>query len=65
MAKKIIYGAEAREALMRGVNVVANAVRVTLGPRGRNAVLDKGYGAPSITNDGVSIAKEITLKDKF
>ncbi len=65
MSKQIIYNTEAREALMEGVNKVANAVRVTLGPRGRNAVIDKGYGAPTITNDGVSIAKEISLEDKF
>lgn len=65
MSKQIIYSTEARDALMRGVNKVADAVKVTLGPRGRNAVLDKGYGSPTITNDGVSIAKEITLKDKF
>lgn len=65
MAKQIIYNSEARDSLMRGVDKVSNAVKVTLGPRGRNAVLDKGYGAPTITNDGVSIAKEITLTDKF
>lgn len=65
MAKKIIYNEEARKALKKGVDTVADAVKITLGPRGRNVVLDKGYGAPTITNDGVSIAKEITLKDKF
>ncbi len=65
MSKKILFDREAREALQRGIDKVANAVKVTLGPRGRNAVLDKGYGAPMITNDGVSIAKEIELKDKF
>ena len=65
MSKKIIYNEEARKALKRGVDVVADAVRITIGPRGRNVVLDKGYGAPTVTNDGVSIAKEITLKDKF
>lgn len=65
MAKKIIYNEEARRALKRGIDKVADAVRITLGPRGRNVVLDKGYGGPTITNDGVSIAKEITLQDKF
>ncbi len=65
MAKQILYKEKARNALARGVDAVADAVKITLGPRGRNAVLDKGYGAPTITNDGVSIAKEITLKDKF
>jgi chaperonin GroEL len=65
MSKVIIFSEDARKALKRGVDTVADAVRVTIGPRGRNVVLDKGYGAPTITNDGVSIAKEITLKDKF
>ncbi len=65
MAKQIIFGSEAREGLKRGVDKVANAVRVTIGPKGRNVVLDKGYGAPMITNDGVSIAKEISLADKI
>lgn len=65
MAKQIIFDEEARKALKNGVDKVANTVRVTLGPRGRNVVLDKGYGSPTITNDGVSIAKEITLEDKF
>ncbi|HEY4515685.1 MAG TPA: chaperonin GroEL [Candidatus Paceibacterota bacterium] len=65
MAKKILFSEEARKALKRGVDTVANAVKITIGPRGRNVVLDKGYGAPTITNDGVSIAKEITLSDKF
>lgn len=65
MAKKIIYDEEVKKALKRGVDAVANAVKVTLGPRGHNVILDKGFGAPMITNDGVSIAKEITLKDKF
>jgi len=64
MAKQIIYGEEARKALKRGVDKVANAVKITIGPRGRNVVIDKGYGAPTITNDGVSIAKEISLSDK-
>lgn len=65
MAKRILYNEDARKSLKRGVDVVADAVKITLGPRGRNVVLDKGYGAPTITNDGVSIAKEISLKDKF
>ena len=65
MAKEIKYGAEARKALESGVNQLADTVRVTLGPKGRNVVLDKSYGAPLITNDGVTIAKEITLADAF
>ena len=65
MAKEIKYGAEARQALENGVNSLANTVRVTLGPKGRNVVLDKSYGAPLITNDGVTIAKEIELEDGF
>ena len=65
MAKEIKYGAEARAALEAGVNQLANTVRVTLGPKGRNVVLDKSYGAPLITNDGVTIAKEIELEDAF
>ena len=63
MAKEIKYGAEARNALQNGVNQLADTVRVTLGPKGRNVVLDKQYGAPLITNDGVTIAKEIELAD--
>jgi len=65
MAKNITFGEEARKALKRGVDKVANTVKVTIGPRGRNVVVDKGYGGPTITNDGVSIAKEIELKDKL
>jgi chaperonin GroEL len=65
MAKQILFNEEARKSLKRGVDAVANVVKVTIGPRGRNVVLDKSYGAPTITNDGVSIAKEITLADKF
>ena len=65
MAKEIKYGAEARNALQNGVNQLADTVRVTLGPKGRNVVLDKQYGAPLITNDGVTIAKEIELADGF
>ena len=65
MAKEIKFGAEARKALETGVNALADTVRVTLGPKGRNVVLDKTYGSPLITNDGVTIAKEIELKDRF
>ena len=65
MAKQVIYGEEVKKKLQRGVDTVANAVKVTLGPRGRNVVFDKGFGGPTITNDGATIAKEITLKDKF
>ena len=65
MSKKILYGEDARKALERGVNQLANTVKVTLGPKGRNVVLDKKYGAPLITNDGVTIAKEIELDDPF
>ena len=65
MAKEIKYGIDARKALEEGVNKLANTVRVTLGPKGRNDVLDKSYGAPLITNDGVTIAKDIELEDKF
>jgi len=65
MAKTILFNEDARKALKRGVDTVADVVKITIGPRGRNVVLDKGYGSPTITNDGVSIAKEITLKDKF
>ena len=65
MAKEIKYGADARQALEAGVNKLADTVRVTLGPKGRNVVLDKSYGAPLITNDGVTIAKEIELEDSF
>lgn len=65
MAKKIIYGEDARKALLSGVNQLADTVKITLGPRGRNVVLDKKFGAPLITNDGVTIAKEIELEDPF
>ncbi len=65
MAKQIIYGEEARRALQRGVDKLANAVKVTLGPKGRNVVLDKKFGAPNITKDGVSVAKEVELEDPF
>ena len=65
MAKQIIYGEEARAALLKGVNKLADTVKITLGPKGRNVVLDKKFGAPLITNDGVTIAKEIELEDAF
>lgn len=65
MAKQVIFDQDVRAALKRGVDIVAGAVRVTLGPRGRNVALDRAWGGPTITNDGVSIAKEITLADKF
>src|ERR1700687_1948151 len=63
MAKQIVYGEHARQAVLRGINQLADAVKVTLGPRGRNVVLGRSYGAPTITKDGVSVAKEIELKD--
>src|SRR5580700_499114 len=65
VSKEVRFGADARQRMFKGVNVLANAVKATLGPRGRNAVLEKSYGAPTITKDGVSVAKEIELKDKF
>lgn len=65
MAKQIIFSDEARRKLVQGVNILANVVKVTLGPKGRNVVLDKGYGAPTITKDGVSVAKEVEVEDKF
>jgi|SRR3989339_1593584 len=65
MSKQILYNEEARRMLKKGVDAVFDAVRITLGPRGRNVVLDKGYGAPTITNDGVTIARDITLKNKY
>ena len=65
MAKKVLYNEEARKALLKGVDQLADAVKITLGPKGRNVVLDKKYGAPNIVNDGVSIAREIELKDPF
>ena len=64
-AKEIHYSQHARNEIARGVNTLANAVKVTLGPKGRNVILDKSYGAPTVTKDGVSVAKEIELKDKF
>ena len=65
MAKEVLFGDKARQRMLKGVNLLADAVKVTLGPKGRNVVLDKSYGAPTVTKDGVSVAKEIELKDKF
>src|ERR1700709_980932 len=63
MAKQVKYNVEARDALKRGVDILANAVKVTLGPKGRNVIIDKKFGSPIITKDGVTVAKEIELKD--
>ncbi|HIJ32093.1 MAG TPA: chaperonin GroEL, partial [Gammaproteobacteria bacterium] len=64
-AKEVLFGDDARHQMLAGVNVLANAVKVTLGPKGRNVVLDKAFGAPTITKDGVSVAKEIELENKY
>jgi chaperonin GroEL len=64
-AKIIAFGSDARTSMIAGVDALANAVKVTLGPKGRNVILDKSFGAPRVTKDGVSVAKEIELKDKF
>ena len=64
-AKQVKFSDDARKRMARGVDILANAVKVTLGPKGRNVVLDKSFGAPTVTKDGVSVAKEIELKDKF
>ena len=64
-AKQVLFGDDARVRIVRGVNVLANAVKTTLGPKGRNVVLERSFGAPTVTKDGVSVAKEIELKDKF
>ena len=64
-AKQVVFGNDARTQMLEGVNILANAVKVTLGPKGRNVVLDKSYGAPLITKDGVSVAKEVELEGKF
>ena len=64
-AKDVRFGDDARQRMVKGVNTLANAVKVTLGPKGRNVVLDKSFGAPTVTKDGVSVAKEIELEDKF
>ena len=65
MAKQITYSGDARAAILRGVNKLADAVKVTLGPKGRNVVIEKKFGSPTITKDGVTVAKEIELEDKF
>ena len=65
MAKDVKFSTDARDKMLDGIDILANAVKVTLGPKGRNVVLDKSYGAPRITKDGVTVAKEIDLKDKF
>lgn len=65
MSKEILYGGEARSKMEAGINKLANTVKVTLGPKGRNVVLERSYGAPLITNDGVTIAREIELEDKL
>ena len=64
-AKEVKFSVDARDRMLRGIDTLAHAVRVTLGPKGRNVVLDKSYGAPRITKDGVTVAKEIELEDKF
>ena len=63
MAKQILHGEDSRQAILRGVNVLADAVKATLGPKGRNVVIEKKFGSPTITKDGVTVAKEIDLKD--
>ena len=64
-SKILLYDEEARKAILKGVNTLADAVKVTLGPRGRNVIIDKSYGSPTVTKDGVTVAKEIELEDKF
>jgi chaperonin GroEL len=64
-AKEVKFSVDARDRMLHGIDILANAVRVTLGPKGRNVVLDKSFGAPRITKDGVTVAKEIELEDKF
>ena len=65
MAKQIIYGEQSRQAILRGVNQLADAVKVTLGPKGRNVVLDRKFGSPTITKDGVTVAKEVELRNPY
>jgi chaperonin GroEL len=65
MAKDVIFGDSARQRMLAGVNILADAVKATLGPKGRNVILDKSFGAPTVTKDGVSVAKEIELSDKI
>jgi chaperonin GroEL len=64
-AKEILFDQKARDAILKGVNTLADAVKVTLGPKGRNVVIEKSFGSPTITKDGVTVAKEIELEDKF
>ncbi|MFZ9391018.1 MAG: TCP-1/cpn60 chaperonin family protein, partial [Burkholderiaceae bacterium] len=64
-AKQVMFSDDARHKMVAGVNILANAVKVTLGPKGRNVVLERSFGSPTVTKDGVSVAKEIELKDKF
>ena len=64
-AKQVHFGSDARDRMMRGVDILANTVKVTLGPKGRNVVIEKSYGSPRITKDGVTVAKDIELEDKF
>jgi len=64
-AKEVRFSVDARDRMLRGIDILNNAVKMTLGPKGRNVVLDKSYGAPRITKDGVTVAKEIELEDKF
>ena len=64
-AKEVKFAAEARERMLRGVDILSNAVKITLGPKGRNVVIEKSFGAPRTTKDGVTVAKEIELEDKF
>jgi chaperonin GroEL len=64
-AKEVRFSVDARDRMLRGIDILNNAVKVTLGPKGRNVVLDKSYGAPRVTKDGVTVAKEIELEDKF
>ena len=64
-AKQVLFHSEARTRMVKGVNLLADAVKVTLGPKGRNVIIERSFGAPTITKDGVSVAKEIVLKDKF
>ena len=64
-AKILLYDEEARKAILKGVNTLADAVKVTLGPKGRNVIIDKSFGSPTVTKDGVTVAKEIELEDKF
>ena len=65
MAKQVVHGEESRSAILRGINQLADAVKITLGPKGRNVVIDKKFGSPTITKDGVTVAKEIELKDNL